>query len=447
VAKDNNGMIFIGGVALLLIILFGQNFGLFSIGCDDQTKSGIWNNILYTAKTSNCFNPEDGTIDTSTDFGNPLFLRLSNSITIIKDRSEKSSSGEVLFDYNIRQFDTVDIKFDTVTHYGRCSGGSKLDFFVVDDSNNRFEITSKGDNPSGCDSGGLTFSDITIKISPDKKQIEAYGKTTSFENAEGKLRLLIRQTSASSGGFKGEGTSIETKIYSITGTGPITVINPPVIPSPTKVLFSPTSKYNSQIKSSIKEFLGVGIFSIFGPLSINPKDTVSYHADFQVPIDNNFQDKTFTYQYANWILTDNIGNVLTEGNWEEIPSGVYSKDFTININEEGTYVLASVIQQSILNYNDGWSVINETFYFDSGAKKLTVSSLTPPQTNETIQPPPATQNITITESPSFTTRTLNIQPLKLSEVPEKLPVSTNRYAVIIIGVLFLSALIYFSYRK
>ena len=285
----------------------------------------------------------------------------------------------------------------------------------------------------------------------DKLMLSFHQRTivrkTSFENAEGKLRLLIRQTSASSGGFKGEGTSIETKIYSITGTGPITVINPPVIPSPTKVLFSPTSKYNSQIKSSIKEFLGVGIFSIFGPLSINPKDTVSYHADFQVPIDNNFQDKTFTYQYANWILTDNIGNVLTEGNWEEIPSGVYSKDFTININEEGTYVLASVIQQSILNYNDGWSVINETFYFDSGAKKLTVSSLTPPQTNETIQPPPATQNITITESPSFTTRTLNIQPLKLSEVPEKLPVSTNRYAVIIIGVLFLSALIYFSYRK
>src|SRR3990167_4272169 len=272
-----------------------------------------------------------GSVSSSSSLSGGKFI-LSNSISSNDERAF-NSVAQVEFDTDIKALNEVNIlQSSTFTHTRHCGQSGGYSLLLKDENNQLTEINSFGVAVTVCDSGTKSMGDANIKISSDKKSVTtsiigASSKTVDVSSLVGKWRLVIKQEATTT--LKDSSYSINTQITNIERIGAIAQPIAPTIPVPPKPAAKSTSSFLSQIQSSITSLFS--LFSVIGPASFTTGTPQTFSAERNVVIDNNKDDGTFTYQYANWVLAKSDGTILTEGIWEEIPNGIYSKNFQVTL--------------------------------------------------------------------------------------------------------------------
>ncbi|MBU0894869.1 MAG: hypothetical protein KKB88_05490 [Nanoarchaeota archaeon] len=93
--------------------------------------------------------------------------------------------------------------------------------------------------------------------------------------------------------------------------------------------------------------------SIVGDTQVQPGSTHTYQISLTTTApDSDFYDGSYSIQYGNYALIDSEGNILKEGNWEQV-NGQYTKSVTLTVPTEQNkqYALIGVITQTEGNYN------------------------------------------------------------------------------------------------
>ena len=453
-------------IILIVIVgglLFGSQFGLFAIFNDIKDVVEI-DALGHRWKGTNIGQDQRNEYYRANLLSaSPTLLRISNEVNPIKITTNiETLMTLTLLDVNIKELDGLKI-FSTTSGNGRARGSGVMTMVLKDELGNRIELAGIAGG-GGQSASTWGWGGIKLEISRDKKTVtsfigESVAKVSDVSSLTGNLwnleTIFAVKADGSFGGVTQNTVFTLVKIEKFLAP----------IPQPPKPSFKPTNSFMSNIQPKVKSLFGIqSLFAITGVSSTQTGQESSYSATRSVIIDNDFSDETFTYQYGNYILANKEGNILVEGSWEEIPNGVYNKDFKVTINQAGEYVLATVIQQHTMNYDlstGQWAVINENLIFDDNPLKLTVTgtTTTTPTTNTTTgttpttntttgTTPTTTQPVITTSSGSLPTSSPTITSLNVTKIPEqKIVAPTSNTKLIIVAVLFAIGLSYLLFRK
>ena len=93
--------------------------------------------------------------------------------------------------------------------------------------------------------------------------------------------------------------------------------------------------------------------SIVGDVEVQPGSTHTYQIDLSATSpDSDYSDGSYSTQFSNWALIDSSGNILKQGNWEQV-NGQYSKSVILTVPTDANkqYALIGVITEIQGNYD------------------------------------------------------------------------------------------------
>lgn len=110
--------------------------------------------------------------------------------------------------------------------------------------------------------------------------------------------------------------------------------------------------------------------SIIGADIITPGTQESYSISLETNIpDSDYSNGSYQVQYGNWALVNGEGEIISEGEWEEV-FGTYTKDVKIQIPSKlDDHALIGVINQYDMNYDfdtNKWVITNEEIVTKEG---------------------------------------------------------------------------------
>jgi hypothetical protein len=139
-------------------------------------------------------------------------------------------------------------------------------------------------------------------------------------------------------------------------------------PTPTPEPVEPATEKPTGIKPSgigrfVKDFIEVVKrlisdilpFTITGPVEVSSGQTATYVLEIEgPPLDHDFTDGTYTTHFGYWALVDGSGNILEEGEPEELTESTYRDTATITVPaNKRAFAIVGVITQVNSVFKDG----------------------------------------------------------------------------------------------
>ncbi len=158
------------------------------------------------------------------------------------------------------------------------------------------------------------------------------------------------------------------------------IVEPPVVQSKGFIYW--IQQLNQWITDFFKKIFGL---SIAGLSEVEPNTQATYEINLSTsPADSNFSDSSYSVKFANWAVTDSVGNIKMQGTWEKIPNGKYVKNVTITTPSQiGNYMILGMITETNMTYdgfNHAWIVGEEKAILQEGIDLETKFRVTSPPT-------------------------------------------------------------------